>query len=474
VRRLIAFAVIALGLILASCAVPLGPGFYRHKEVIEARYVPGPDARVEIRSTMEIENSGNRALEFIDVALPEARSFARSDVEIDFGGLPFHREAPQGNPPGLAQREVIRLRFTSPWPMKAKTSVGISYALRGSVDPPNGVGVGSKTFFLDANWYPVLLAPEGLFAKGEARPKKWELRVVVPQGYHVQASGKPKGTGRRGSESELRFQFEENDFLPYVAGGDYLEHRYQEKGRVILVWTFETIPQSALEQTGKRLSAALNFYESAFGSWSLRRDPVLVAESEVQESTRFPPLPGSVFLGRGGLGREADSGPPAVERLLSRTWTRRVAQPVDASACALADALSSHMVDMAQDRDANSGARSERIAETVVAYDSLRAIAAEKPLPSLTADSSPHEHALAQTKSELLIFALREETGQEKLDRAIRRMLQGLRGSTYGWVDLRVAVEAETGRDMGEFFRRWLNEPGIPENFRKRYEVKKD
>jgi aminopeptidase N len=53
-------------------------------------------------------------------------------------------------------------------------------------------------------------------------------------------------------------------------------------------------------------------------------------------------------------------------------------------------------------------------------------------------------------------------------------MLQGLRGSTYGWVDLRVAVEAETGRDMGEFFRRWLNEPGIPENFRKRYEVKKD
>ena len=36
--------------------------------------------------------------------------------------------------------------------------------------------------------------------------------------------------------------------------------------------------------------------------------------------------------------------------------------------------------------------------------------------------------------------------------------------------DLRVAIQLETGEDPAEFFRLWLNQPGIPDEFRKKYE----
>jgi hypothetical protein len=47
--------------------------------------------------------------------------------------------------------------------------------------------------------------------------------------------------------------------------------------------------------------------------------------------------------------------------------------------------------------------------------------------------------------------------------------VQALRGSTYGWSEMRSALEAESGQDLSELFRRWLTEPGIPGDFRRRY-----
>jgi aminopeptidase N len=44
-----------------------------------------------------------------------------------------------------------------------------------------------------------------------------------------------------------------------------------------------------------------------------------------------------------------------------------------------------------------------------------------------------------------------------------------LRGSEVGYDDLRAALEQSTGKNLAETFRIWLNEKGIPADFRDRY-----
>jgi aminopeptidase N len=51
-------------------------------------------------------------------------------------------------------------------------------------------------------------------------------------------------------------------------------------------------------------------------------------------------------------------------------------------------------------------------------------------------------------------------------------MVQSLRGSTYGYAELRSALEQECHQDLGPMFREWLTETGIPADFRQRYETK--
>jgi aminopeptidase N len=69
----------------------------------------------------------------------------------------------------------------------------------------------------------------------------------------------------------------------------------------------------------------------------------------------------------------------------------------------------------------------------------------------------------------LLLFALEDAGGRDALHRATRRMLQALRGGTWGRNELRSALEAETGKDLGEFFRVWARPDEIPAAFRAAY-----
>ncbi len=51
-------------------------------------------------------------------------------------------------------------------------------------------------------------------------------------------------------------------------------------------------------------------------------------------------------------------------------------------------------------------------------------------------------------------------------------MVGSLHGSRFGYADLLSALELETGQKLGDFFRLWLDQTGIPEDVRARYEEK--
>ena len=81
------------------------------------------------------------------------------------------------------------------------------------------------------------------------------------------------------------------------------------------------------------------------------------------------------------------------------------------------------------------------------------------------------EKPFALAKEEMFLVALEDRCGHENLRHALRHLAQSLRGSKYGYDELRSALEQECRQDLGPMFREWLAETGIPDDFRARYET---
>ena len=56
------------------------------------------------------------------------------------------------------------------------------------------------------------------------------------------------------------------------------------------------------------------------------------------------------------------------------------------------------------------------------------------------------------------------------MQRGIANLVARLRGREVGYTDLRSALEESSNRNLAAMFRIWVNEKGIPEDFRTRYQ----
>jgi hypothetical protein len=106
------------------------------------------------------------------------------------------------------------------------------------------------------------------------------------------------------------------------------------------------------------------------------------------------------------------------------------------------------------------------------AYDDARAKAVEKPIASITWQDPWELRQLAYSKGALFFVALEDRCGEAPMRQAIAHLVRALRGETAGFSELRSAVEEQTGQNLAEFFRAWLDQTGIPADFRTRYEEK--
>ncbi len=97
-----------------------------------------------------------------------------------------------------------------------------------------------------------------------------------------------------------------------------------------------------------------------------------------------------------------------------------------------------------------------------------------QPAPAEQMQRAGARIAAAVRTYELFLLALEAQCGKEKLRRALAWMVRSLRGKPVGYEDLRSALEGETRQNLSELFRVWLKHPGIPGDFRARYEEKNE
>ena len=111
-------------------------------------------------------------------------------------------------------------------------------------------------------------------------------------------------------------------------------------------------------------------------------------------------------------------------------------------------------------------ARTEAIRRALAAVPQNTAAVGQQ---SERTDERADERAL-RAKSLLFFYGLQDRYGDEVFRKAIRHMLYARRSGGFDLDDLIAAFDQEAHGNTAEFVRLWMKHPGVPADFRARYE----
>lgn len=88
--------------------------------------------------------------------------------------------------------------------------------------------------------------------------------------------------------------------------------------------------------------------------------------------------------------------------------------------------------------------------------------AEDTPLTAFTARHHGISSIIGYDKAAMVFFMLRDQIGAEAFERGLRLFWQQHRFQRAGWADLEHAFTQAAGRDLGAFFRQWVQRAGAP------------
>ncbi len=474
--RFLALVGACANLLLAACAAPLGPGYSIKKQSLEVRYLAGDPPRLEVRARYQLKNTGNRNLASLELGLPGEKDYGRKNLQatLDSGTVSMSR---------IPDRDGIRVSFSRPWAQKEEHELALDYELTEKFAPYRGIAMAGDSLVLtSASWYPILHPPEGLFGKGGDRQNPLELALRVPEGYRAHSSGRLRGVRKENGELVYRFRIGKNDPDPFIVAGRYHEQRFHNADATIVFWALRTsLSPDEVRRAGEYIAASVKAFETNFGPLSKKPQPYWVVEAPsffpyrglsviASPNTSFP---GGALYGNSLVSPQGGISFRPVEFHLAESWFQQLARPQAESKPVLMGALGRYAVEIVEiDVHGEKSDRQMEVRNALQTFEAQREKSKEKPLLSVT-DTDPQEQIqLSAVKAGVFLTALEDRCGKENLRQALRHMVQSLRGSSYGYSDLRSALEQECKQDLGPMFHEWLTETGIPADFRRRYEAK--
>jgi len=474
--------------LLAGCAVPLAPGYQVEKESLTVRFVAGTQPHLAIRADYQLKNVGTTPLDFVEVTVPGDKSFGRSNIRALLANHEITAQSEQDAGSESASGEsagaesMWRIPLVPALRKKQKINISLEYDLAATAPTDPRIFAAENMFYLnDSGWFPEFQEPKALFAEDITRPNPTDLTIIVPANFLVTASGQPHGEKKTSAETEHHFRIMTGDFDPYVLAGAYQQQQVSANGRNFLIWRFKPIPAAQAQQTATQIAAAANFYSQNFGP--LPKSMITIYDLETPNETAArnsnePPdenwiIPGVVydwifdsrksFVAALGNGLSQFFGPID----LAHTWFAHVIVP-RREAWTLAQSFDVYATVILS--AAKSSAQNADVSSILSDYDVQRSQAVEKPIISLTPKDPEDQLQLGGYKMQLFFVALEAKCGRENVVHAMQHMVYALRGQQYGYSDFRAALEQECHQDLAGFFRTWLTQPGIPPDFRARYQ----
>jgi hypothetical protein len=457
----------------ASCASALGPGYTIETQEIRVQFEPGPEPRIHVDSEYRLRNTGDQPLASLELRLPGRRRFHITDSHATWDGAAIVEKLVPANP-----RNTL-LELPQRWKVMERHTLHLSAELNKPASGETDISFADDAFFLpSAGWAPELLPSQGLFPTGGVPPKEWRLVVRVPDGFLVHTSGRSTKIARHGRELTATAVQHPEDRYPFVVAGRYKETALDAGAAKVFLWTRAPEESAALHQPADALVRTVKSFDEAFGNGGHTAQSFWLVECpEAARCFTVAASAYSAFLnGEPGVVTselvsvdtlliELSGGAPkfaAAAPSLAASWLGYgqnpgfyEQQPPLSALPAFASALGKEAIE-------GPSYRVETIRRT------LRII------PKENSAGKVEDPTVMRAKSFLFFFALQDRYGREIFQRAINHMLSARQGRGFNLSDLIAAFEQETHQNVAEFERIWMKRPGVPEDFRARYEVASD
>ena len=460
-----------------SCAVPVSPGYRILKQSCDVRFVAGPPPELEIHELYQLQNIGNADLNYFDATFPAEMEYGRKGlrVEVDshaaaVGNLPADLQADQPN--------ALRITLDSPWPVKMTRTFSIQYEFVSPGDSGSRITLGANEFHLGSRgWFPELEPPKHLLAPNPATVNPVVYTYRVPSDFALLARGTRKGEKKDGNESEYKFLLTKDDLPPFVVAGRYAADSSNQPSQSAAFWTLQPLtsdPAAAISQIGTTWSTL----ETDFGPLDknisaphIIESPELVGHVSNENAAAAIAFPGGAIVNPAALSLGVDSNEflEIVAHALAHNWFGDELRPDSESSIGIGEGLPEYATIVIDEARNGAAGRQRRVAEYLRRYDEARTRADEVPLGAATLADPSGSRRIALAKAALFYVALEDICGPAEVRRGLQHLVALLRGQEVDYKDLRAMLEGSTNRDLGPMFRLWLNQKGIPQDFRDRY-----
>ncbi len=463
---------------VSGCVTPLGRGYRFDQREVEVLPVLSDPPHLHILVSDRITNIGNQPLDSLVAELPAGPTFGMQNLRVTVEG--------EDTEPHLIPAPAVRLYkipFDPAWTMSSASqqhSVVFEYDLAPQAGGRGTVSVSADDYHLDdPTAFPVWQTPAGVFSKGGNVPIQMTLRAEAPPGDSLAALGVEIAPGAHTSSGERVFKIAADNPTPFVVAGRYVEQDVSASGRTVAFWTFAPLDSDAAQTAARRLGASFEAFDHFFGTAPAGTATIRIVETSAALPAEFgtaadpgaASFPGGVILDTRGFsaGVASESNLQLAEYELARTWFGWMVRPQPQAQILMGRGVGLFAVAIAAEARSGTQERRRVVTEMLSDYEEARAKAEDRPLIEPATGYTREQRVSSGYKAALFFIALEDEVGTEKLRRAMRHLVRAMSGSDVGEEELRSAVEEETGRDFAEFFRTWLNHPGVPAEFLKRY-----
>lgn len=461
--------ILAIGVWLSSCAAATGPGYTIEKQEIRVQFLSGSDPRIRVDADYQLRNTGNQPLSSLEMRLPGRRRFRMAESRATWDGTSLAEQEATSKP-----RNTL-FELPRQWKVTERHSLHLSAEFQNPPAGEPGFSFSPDAFFLpSAGWAPELLPARGLFSTGGVPPGQWRLVVRVPQGFLVHTSGRLSKTSRHGGEITVLAAQRPEDRYPFVVAGRYKETRINAGVGKVFLWTRMPADAARFQQSGDSLVRIIHSFNDTFGSGRRDTQPFWLVEC--------PALSGCFTATASFYSNLLSSQPEAVSSELASFDTLMIDSSGDSpKLAAIAPALAASWLGYGQ----NPGyyeqapplsalpAFASALGQESIEGSSSRTETIRRALrmiPKEAAANKKEDASVLRAKSFLFFFALQDRYGADVFHRAINHMLSARRGRGFNLSDLIAAFEEETHQNVAEFERMWMKRPGVPNDFRARYE----
>jgi hypothetical protein len=468
-------AALALWVILctSACTVSLAPAYRITKESHEIQFVSGQTPGLKVLASYTVENYGTGDLAGLSVQLPNKERYGVANLLIKVNGSEITPQLSAG-----AQTEessMFRIPFDPAWSPTQRREITIQYAFSPTEGSNPQIALAATSFHLVSSaWFPSLQPPNHALSSSPASPVRIAYSVRIPADFLLLAPGKQSGRKKNGGEVEHRFELRKNDPAPYVVAGRYVDSSPKRSQNGVAFWTVEALKEDTAP-VEEQIASALSILEKTFGSPEKSSFvPHLV------ESARLPatgedepsaiPFPGGALVNSQAMALGIDSANFAKLVLIALAHNWFGGYPSASSVIGVSEGLPEYALVVIDETRHGQTARQERVTAFLQEYDNACKEAVEKPLVSVTMRDPIEQRRIALAKAPLFYLALEDVYGEESVRRGLAQVVSILHGEEVGYQDIRAALENVTNKDFAPIFRTWLYKPGIPAEFREKYQ----